>query len=275
MPSASDSHGPPAREVVRIRHLLASGRFGLVSDIDGTLSHIAPSPEQASVDPEVRRLLAALSQRLPLVAVISGRSAAKAREMVGVDGIVYLGNYGLERWVDGRVQPLPVAEEYIPRIHSTFIEARRFLDLPCLIFEDKGVSASVHFRLCPDPLAARQTVLEVLTGLAAQAGLVVEEGRSVIEVRAPVDVDKGTALKALVAEYRLDSVAFIGDDVSDLAAFQAIRRVSHEASVQGIAVGVSSPEMPPAVPEHSDFVLPGVDGVTDFLRWVVKELGAH
>lgn len=274
MPSASDSPGLPDCEAIRIRSLLAAGRFGLVSDIDGTLSRIAPTPDQACVDAEIRALLTILACRLPLVGVISGRSAAKAREMVGVDGLVYLGNYGLERWRDGQVQPVPAAKEYIPLIRSTFIEAHRLLDLPCLIFEDKGVSASVHFRLCPDPDASRLLVLEVLSQLASQAGLAVEEGRSVVELRAPVAVDKGSALEALVQEYHLDSVAFIGDDVSDVDAFRAIRRLVDEGSAQGVAIGVCSSEMPPAIRQYSDCVLSGVDGVTDFLRWLVKELGA-
>lgn len=76
--------------------MLALRPLGLITDIDGTISPIAPSPLEARVSPACRRHLAALAKKLELVAVISGRPAVEARDMVGVEGIVYVGNHGLE-----------------------------------------------------------------------------------------------------------------------------------------------------------------------------------
>ena len=84
-----------------IEALLRKPPFGLISDVDGTISQTAPTPQQAKVSPMCRHYLSILCRHLALVAAISGRPAAEARNMVGIDGMVYIGNHGLERWSEG------------------------------------------------------------------------------------------------------------------------------------------------------------------------------
>ncbi|HEV7664378.1 MAG TPA: trehalose-phosphatase, partial [Chloroflexota bacterium] len=94
----SASSGDNASLVLQVVGLLAAGRAGLVTDVDGTISPIVARPEDAAVLPAARDALAGLSHLLSMVAVVSGRRASDARAMVGVDGLVYVGNHGLERW---------------------------------------------------------------------------------------------------------------------------------------------------------------------------------
>ncbi|MFC2008109.1 trehalose-phosphatase, partial [Chloroflexota bacterium] len=85
-----------------IRDLLRQPTFGLITDVDGTISRTAPTPQQAKVSPLCHHYLSILRPHLAVVAAISGRPAVEVKNMIGIDGMVYIGNYGLERWVDGR-----------------------------------------------------------------------------------------------------------------------------------------------------------------------------
>ena len=85
------------------------------------------------------------------MAAVSGRDALKAREMVGLDGMVYVGNHGLERWQDGGILIHEEARQYVPVVREVVEALGRGLDAPGLIVEDKGVTASVHYRLSPTP----------------------------------------------------------------------------------------------------------------------------
>ena len=84
-----------------IKGLLRRSPFGLITDVDGTISETAPTPQEAKVHSLCQRYLSELCRHLPLVAAISGRSVAQVRDMVGIDGMVYVGNHGLEVWVEG------------------------------------------------------------------------------------------------------------------------------------------------------------------------------
>ncbi len=84
-----------------IKESLRRSPFGLITDIDGTISQTAPTPQEAKVSPLCRRYLAALCKQLALVATISGRPAAEAKNMIHLDEMVYIGNHGLERWSEG------------------------------------------------------------------------------------------------------------------------------------------------------------------------------
>src|SRR5438094_508383 len=80
-------------------------------------------------------------------------------------------------------------------------------------------------RLAPDPVEVRAALLRISEPLAAAAGLRLTEGRLVLELRPPVRGNKGTALAALVEDYALAGVVFLGDDVTDLDAIEELRRL--------------------------------------------------
>lgn len=213
-----------------------------------------------------RAALDALRSRLALVAVVSGRDVLKARDMVELEGIVYVGNHGLERWHDGRVRVAEEAERYIPMVREVVDALRLGLDAPGLLVEDKGVTVSVHYRLSANPDGAREAILSFLAGVSSAAGLRVTEGKMVVEIRLPVAINKGASLESLVAEGALRGVVYLGDDVTDVDAFRAVHALSAQGRCRGLAVGVVGADTPPEVEQEADFVLRGVSEVEELLR---------
>src|SRR4051812_26460108 len=69
----------------------------LMLDVDGTLAPIAPRPSLARVPDDTRRVLASLATQPGVsVALVSGRAARDARNIVGVANLWTIGNHGAE-----------------------------------------------------------------------------------------------------------------------------------------------------------------------------------
>jgi trehalose 6-phosphate phosphatase len=128
----------------------------------------------------------------------------------------------------------------------------------------------VHTRRTSDPEAAFERLLPVLTEAARSRGLAVEPGRLVIEVRAP-GMDKGRALRRLVEEYGARAVVFVGDDLGDLPAFEAVRALRDDQGMAGVLVCSGSDEVA-ALRDLADVVVDGPDGVMAFLRELTADL---
>ncbi|MEW5827974.1 MAG: trehalose-phosphatase [Chloroflexota bacterium] len=249
--------------------LADGGRLGLVCDVDGTLSPIVGHPDQAAVTPRNRSLLAALRAALPLTAVLSGRSAEDVYHRIGIDGLVTIGNHGLERWQDGRAQALPAAAKYRPALERAIVDAGKKL-LQGMLLEDKGVTFSVHYRQTERPGQVRTQMTPILQKIADGHGLRLTQGRMVFEFRPPVDVDKGMAFSSLVREYRLEAALYLGDDTTDIAALQAARSLRRSGECRGYGFAVVSAGTPGAVLDAADFSVQGVEGVESFLDWLLR-----
>jgi trehalose 6-phosphate phosphatase len=240
--------------------------FGLITDIDGTISEIAESPQEASVSPVCRKQLALLSQRLALVAAISGRPVLDAKRMVGIEEMVYVGNHGLEQWQDGTVRLAEALETYPTKVTAAIDELSAALDLAGLLLENKTVGLSIHYRRCPDAQVARRLILNAMATSQAARDFRVHEGKMVVELRPPVEVNKGAAVEGLVRAYGLRAGIYVGDDSSDVDAFHAM----HADGLKGLAVGVIGPETPQRVAEEADLTLNGVGDVERFLLWLAE-----
>src|SRR3989338_5160581 len=69
----------------------------LFLDYDGTLTPIRKTPAQANISAETKKVLQRLSKNPCInVAIISGRSLKYIKKIVGLSGIIYVGNHGLE-----------------------------------------------------------------------------------------------------------------------------------------------------------------------------------
>lgn len=267
----------------RLRAALALRPRGFFADVDGTLSAIAPTPEAAVLLPGVRELLEALRTRFAVVAAVSGRSARDTWRLVGVPGITYIGNHGLERLdpsaalesgtetLDVRV--LPEALPYLTALSALLASITPQLEraYPGLRVEPKGVTASIHVRGTADPAAAERAVLDAVAEPAAAHGLRVTRGKLVVELRPPVAVDKGVAVSGLIEEARLRSALYLGDDRTDIDAFRALRRLRALGRCDGIAVAVLHAEAPPDLAAEADITLSSVERVPAFLRWLVAQ----
>ncbi|MFI9597987.1 trehalose-phosphatase [Nonomuraea sp. NPDC052265] len=232
-------------------------------DFDGTLSPIVPDPASAKIHPEAPAVLAELGAHVGAVAIVTGRPAATALELgpglADVPGLVVLGHYGFERWEHGRVSA-PPPPPGVPRVRAELPLLLDSLGLHGVTIEDKGRAVAVHTRRAPDPEGALAALRAPLAELAREHGLVIEPGRMVLELRPP-GMDKGHALGLFLAERDARSVMFVGDDLGDLAAFEAVRA----SGLPGVTVCSGSAEVT-ALAERADIVVDGPDGVVALLR---------
>jgi trehalose 6-phosphate phosphatase len=253
--------------------LLASPADALLGvDFDGTLAPIVPDPDAARAHPGVPGVLSRLAGHGVRIAVVTGRPAATAvanAGIAGVDGLVVLGHYGLERWEGGKLTA-PEGLDAVDAVRRRLPSLLADVGAPEGTYvEDKGAAVAVHTRRTADPAGTFDVLCTPLTVLAAEVGLVVEPGRFVLELR-PEGGDKGDALRTLVAERSPSVVVFVGDDLGDLAAYDAVDRLRAEGT-PGLLVCSGSAEVT-AVAERADLVVDGPDGVVDLLTAVADAL---
>lgn len=266
---------PGAEAERRLRHVLEVAPVGLFTDVDGTISAIAPTPDAAVLLPGVRELLIEATHHFALVAAVSGRSATDARRLVGVPELLYIGNHGMESITSGASEPvvIPAAAPYAAAVNDALsaVEQQLAARFPGLLVERKGPTGSVHVRQTPDPVAAERAVDAVLREVALPAGLRITRGKMVIEVRPPIDVNKGQALRAWIRDENLAGALYLGDDRTDLDAFRALRELSAVGVRRGVAVAVSQDEAPPDLARAADVTVAGVARVPDLLRWLLRQ----
>lgn len=246
----------------------APAQAAILCDIDGTLAPIVPRPEQAHVPEETSLLLGRLGRRYGLVGCVSGRPATEARRLVGVGSVAYAGSHGAELLSPGAKRP-----RLIPAFASWESRVRRFasdrdsaaLRTARVRIEDKGPIFAFHWRGAPDEDAAR-TLVEGIAQEAEAAGFVTHWGRLVLEVRPPVPVDKGLAVRDLLGGTGSRAALFGGDDATDLDAFEALSTLAAAGDLDTIVrVGVRSTEGPAAITEQAELVVDGVPGFTRVL----------
>ncbi len=251
-----------------LEQLAKVAALGVFCDIDGTLSPIAPTPAAARIDPACQAVLADLQPLVPLLAAVSGCAPADAQRLVGLEALIYVGNHGLERWVAGTVTPVPEVLPFVPAVAAVLAELEQHPLPDGVLIENKGVTASVHYRLAADPAAVAAQLQGWLEPLCAAQGLRLLPGRMIIEIRPPLDLHKGTAIRSLIEERALEAAIFLGDDVTDVDGFRMLHTL-RAGGLTSLAVGVLSAETPAAVRAHSDVTVAGVEGVADFLRQLV------
>jgi trehalose 6-phosphate phosphatase len=235
----------------------------ILTDVDGTLAPIVPRPEEAAVPSRASELLARLAERCGLVGCISGRRAAEARELVGVETLAYAGNHGLELLLPG-----DEAARFDPSLQGHEGDAAGFvseLGSPALAeaglrLEDKGPIQALHWRGAGDEAHAEAQAHEI-AALAGRAGLELRWGRKVLELRPPGGGGKDAAVAALLAPGEIRMAVYAGDDRTDLDAFRRLRELHEDGELDvAVCVGVVSGEGPPELSEESDLEVGGPEG---------------
>lgn len=253
--------------------VVRESRLGIVLDFDGTISELAPTPDESRISAESAEALESLVRKVTLVAVVSGRAASDLSEKVGLENVVYVGSHGAESLVAGVRQVSPEAAEYSGRIAAVLDGLRSTADAPGIYWENKGLSAAIHFRSSPDPDSVRDSLAEALDSVPGVDELRVFWGKRVLELRAPVGGNKGDALRKLALDHALDSAIFVGDDTTDIDALEAMRGLNEGATLRGLGVAVVSDDSPEGLCEAADFTLDGVAEVGSFLGWVDGAIG--
>jgi trehalose 6-phosphate phosphatase len=248
----------------------APGSVAIFTDIDGTLAPIVPTPDMSEVPAELKELLARLSERCLLVAGVSGRKTEDALDLVGLADVVYFGNHGFEILRDGKVEVTPEALPYLEQVQELEARAREELAPLGAFVEEKGITASIHYRNAPPEVGER--AVEFVKREGERLGLRITVGRGVVEARPPSQADKGTAVRTLVEGYAPERALFIGDDTTDLDAFRELVALREEGTLREILrVGVASEEGPPEITSEADIVVDGVEGVSEVLRALLGE----
>jgi len=250
------------------RKAIRRSPFGLITDVDGTISLTAPTPQEAKISPLCRQYLSALCKQLALVAAISGRPAIGVRDMMKIDGMVYIGNHGLEQWVGGQSEFPREAKNYFEVVKGAVEELTPLLSIEGISIQDKGVTATIYYRLCREPQSAEKDILSALENSPHAWRLEIMQEKMAIDLLPPLGVNKGTATLDLIHRYNLQGGIYLGDDLTDIYAFRAIHAASRDSDFQGFAIGITSQEMPPELETEADFILDGVNDVERFLKWL-------
>jgi trehalose-phosphatase len=247
-----------------------SGRpLVMLLDIDGTLSPIAPRPEYAIVPGPTQHLLADLAAAPDVhLAVVTGRAAADGRRRVCGDAAWVIGNHGIEVAPPGRTAS---ARDDVAEFESKIsAAAERACELAAdpsrngVLVENKRWTLSVHYRLAHPRIVP--TLLEEMTATANELGLRVTNGKEVLELRPPLQVDKGSAAielaETLGALRDGASILAAGDDRTDEDMFRAIR--ARQPSAVTVRVGLDS-----ALPETAaEFSVADTDEMRSLLTAV-------
>jgi trehalose-phosphatase len=203
------------------RELGEHGTACVLLDFDGTLSPFAKKPHLAMIPPEAKRALIALSSDPRFrVGVVSGRSLADVKQMVGVKGIFYAGNHGLEVEGPGVRFVLPGTEKSAGEVKECASALARLLKgFRGAIVEDKRLTASIHYRL-----VGERDVKPMLRVIDEEArrhrGLILRHGKKVVEIRPDIVWGKGSAAELILSRIGGDCLPiYLGDDETDEEAF--------------------------------------------------------
>lgn len=264
--------------------LAEPARAAVLTDVDGTLAPIVERPEQAAVPAAAIRALKRLAGRFGLVGCVSGRAAAEARRLVGIDELAYAGNHGLELLLPGEEQPRlhpsllgdeGAAAEFVAGLSDAELTAAG------LRLEDKGPIQALHWRGADDEATAEARA-EKFAAAAERAGLRTRRGRKVLELRPPGAVGKGEAVEALLSLAphpprsggKVARAVYAGDDRTDLDAFRRLRQLHEEGQLSAaVCIGVLSAEAPTELAEESDVTVTGLDGWLAILEWLAEPEG--
>jgi trehalose 6-phosphate phosphatase len=232
-------------------------------DFDGTIAPIVEDPAAARPLPGIVELLGPLADRYAAAALVSGRPATYLASHAAAPGVRYLGMYGLEEIVEGRVQVDPRLAQAQPAVAAA---ARDLAADPAVAacgahLEDKRYAVAVHLRRVPDPDRWAGPVGEAAARVADGHGLEVVPGRMVWELRPRVRSDKGDAVRRVAAESGAAALVVAGDDLGDLPAFAVAAELGG-----GLRVAVRSAEAPAELLDAADLAVDGPEGVRDFLE---------
>ncbi len=254
------------------RRALSTGVLAL--DFDGTLAPVVEDPDLARILPGAVEALAALGERIRTLAVVTGRPVAQVLELgelhrladqPGGRGLEVYGHYGNESWTAAdRVRHSPAPPPGLTALEQALPELLEQSGVRGVHVESKGLSVAVHTRRCPDPAAAERRLTAPLAELAARHGLVVEPGRHVLEIRGPGRT-KGDVVRALAERDGVTALGFVGDDLGDLAAFEAVQESRAEGRLATLLVASASTEQS-ALVALADVVVDGPPGVLALLR---------
>ncbi|MET8906786.1 trehalose-phosphatase [Micromonospora sp. NPDC004551] len=241
----------------------------LFFDFDGTLAPVDDDPTAVQPAPKVLTALEALAPHVRRIAIVSARPVEFLRDHLGgLSGIDLYGLYGLEHsHSGGETVTEPAALPWVPTMAELAEQARTELP-PGALVEFKRLSVALHWRTAPQ---LGDLVQEWGRARAEALGLRCQAGRMVLELKPPVDRDKGMVIGEVVRD--AGGAWYFGDDVSDIKAFSALRaRAAADPQFLGVCVAVANPETGHEVADAADLTLDSPAALGDFLTEALPHL---
>ena len=212
---------------------LSATTTALYLDFDGTLADIVAHPDGVCIEPATLKNLARLYRSLDgAFAIVTGRDIATLDRFLAPHVFPVSGVHGFEmRSSDGQIRTLTADRQALAGIEdilASFVETH-----DGLLLERKPGSLALHYRQRPDLVEACRRIIK--TAIGETGSLQVLDGKMVIEVKAHGG-NKGKAITAFLdaGPFQLRRPVFIGDDVTDEAAFEAVN------ARQGLSIKVGA-----------------------------------
>ncbi|PIW68245.1 MAG: trehalose-phosphatase [Candidatus Omnitrophica bacterium CG12_big_fil_rev_8_21_14_0_65_42_8] len=252
----------------KLKDVLKNKFIFLFLDYDGTLTPIVQNPDKAVISRKTKEVIRSLS-KIPhcRMAIISGRALKDIKNKIGLEGIIYAGNHGLE--IEG--PKIRFKAHVSIRYRATLRKIKSILKkklskIKGVIIEDKGLTLSVHYRLVDikDVQPVKTIFHEAVAHYIISNKIKIRPGKKVLEIRPPLEWDKGKIVLWLLA--RLKFVLgkepclpiYIGDDMTDEDAFRALETM-------GLTVFVGGSKS-----SHARYYLKNTQEVTEFLGQILK-----
>lgn len=206
--------------------------IALLLDVDGTLIDIGPSPFEVDVPDTLKATLAQLYDVSGgALALVSGRPIRDLDVLFAPLRLPSVGGHGAEmRMADGtavlRTDDLPGG------LRRHLIGAAT--PGSGIEYEDKGYSVALHYRKAPQHEERLRAHVTASQAAFPAIDTEVLPGKAMFEVKRP-NINKGDGVRGVMARapFAGRTPVFIGDDLTDAAAFAAIA----EFGGHGFSVG--------------------------------------
>ena len=248
----------------------------LLFDFDGTLSELVDHPADASIEVRSEAAMHQLARHVDVLGIVTGRAARDVMTRLDASDLVVVGNHGLEKVVKGEHVEHEAGVQAAAAIEAAMTEIRERLERDSLeegvIFENKRLSGSIHYRMAPNQKKVGSVLVPLARRVAGANELRLTEGKLIVELRPMAEISKGTAIRQLRDEYNLASIVFLGDDLTDVDGFLALRELRDAGELDTLAVGVLGPDSHEQVGMTCDVAVTEVLGVADYLEQLLAVL---
>ncbi|XP_058452594.1 uncharacterized protein LOC131431107 [Malaya genurostris] len=241
--------------------------IALLLDYDGTLAEVPDRPELSVIPPETKETLRRIANSGKVfVAIISGRSLDDLREKVGIDGIVYSGNLGLEiQLPDGTKLNQTISEEATANFHKMIEQLTKEVAYNGAWIQNKQIAFTLHYRemepnLVPDLLVNAKRIIE-------SYGYRTFASHNALEANPPIEWNKGRAAELILSSsfdknWKSRKVIFAGDDTPDEDVMKAIKGFGKSFRITNGA----------DVLTNADFQIRSVQSVLKMLKWIENKM---
>lgn len=241
----------------------------LLLDYDGTIAPIVERPELAILSEETRELLRGISGLSKYtLCIVSGRPLDDVKKLVGIEGIYYIGNHGLEaegsdiNYVNpDAIKTKPIIDE----LHQKFTNELKHIK--GILLEHKNITVTVHYRMVSDNDVSEVKGIfsRIVQPYLEKGNIKIAENKKTLEILPNVKWDKGKMILQILDLLSSNTILknvlpiYIGDDTTDEDAFNALGN-------NGISILVSEQIRE----SYAQYYVKDVDEVIKFLKSLKK-----